>query len=336
MSASLATFCRSCRQLLEAGLPAARVIRQMAERGPRELRSTAAGLAARLERGQSLTDALASEGKRLPRLFVALVAVGEETGKLPEVFEELEGYFDQQRALRRAFLGMIAWPVFQFVVAVFILAGLITVLGVLGKEGQANPIRVFGLQGPGDALLFLLIVAACVALPWIVIHLLRRRAGGSPALDAFLLGVPLLGPALAALAVGRFSLSLALTLDAGVPIARALRLSLGATGNAAFAGRAEECARVVERGGSLEKALREHGRFDEVYLSIVATAEITGTEPATLKKQAKLANETAGLKLRLLATAAGVLVWIVVAVFILTAIVRIFSTYVGLIDSMVP
>lgn len=39
----------------------------------------------------------------LPPLFLALVAVGEQTGRLPEVFEELQNYYQLQQKLTRRF-----------------------------------------------------------------------------------------------------------------------------------------------------------------------------------------------------------------------------------------
>jgi len=334
-AATLAPFCRSLRQLLEAGMPAGQAMGKLSTLGPGAARSLAGRLAVRLGQGQEVAAAMAAEKERLPALFVALVAVGEETGKLPEVLQELEAYFDQQRELRRKFWGQLAWPAFQFVFAVLLLAGLITVLGVVSPSGGANAIRLFGLQGGRDALVFLAAVAGGMLLPTALIARLCRRTGGVPWLDRLLLRVPLLGSALHALAVSRFSFSLALTLDAGVPIARAMRLSLESTSNAAFAAEAERCAGILERGGTLEKSLRAHGRFDDLFVSVLSTAEIAGSEPPTLRAQAEQRRQTAAAKLRGLATVAGVLAWAAVAAFIISAIFQIFSSYVGMIDSMV-
>ena len=52
-------------------------------------------------------------------------------------------------------------------------------------------------------------------------------------MQELLLRLPLVGPCLRALALGRFALALSLTMEAGLSLGKALRQSLAATGNAA-------------------------------------------------------------------------------------------------------
>src|SRR5262245_4476564 len=83
-------LCRALRHNLGAGVALVKVVRQQAERGPGGLRPLAGRVSARLEKGESLTDALTPEKDLLPPLLLAMVKVGEETGNLPEIFGELE------------------------------------------------------------------------------------------------------------------------------------------------------------------------------------------------------------------------------------------------------
>src|SRR4051812_7186063 len=89
----LVDLCRALRHNLGAGLPLVKVMRQQSERGRPGVRRVAARLSERLQTGSSLSDALDAEGNAFPPLFVALVKVGEETGHLPDIFGELEQYY---------------------------------------------------------------------------------------------------------------------------------------------------------------------------------------------------------------------------------------------------
>src|SRR4051812_33719025 len=93
---ALMRFCRLARHGLAAGLSLVDVFRQQALSGPIPMRATIGRIAARLAEGDSLEDALKVEGDRLPPLFKSLVAVGEQTGHLPEAFGELERYYEMQ------------------------------------------------------------------------------------------------------------------------------------------------------------------------------------------------------------------------------------------------
>ena len=57
--------------------------------------------------------------------------VGGKSVSMPEVFTELEKYFVRQQQLRRRFIAGAAWPVLQFLGAVFVLAGLIFIMGLI-------------------------------------------------------------------------------------------------------------------------------------------------------------------------------------------------------------
>jgi len=75
---------------------------------------------------------------------------------------------------------------------------------------------------------------------------LTRLLRGQALVDEFLLRTPVVGRCLRALALTRFCLALRLTLETGMPIAKALRLSFRATGNAAFTARLDKATALVK------------------------------------------------------------------------------------------
>ena len=105
----LATWCRAIRHGHGAGLSLARVFQMQARSGPKPLREAADRIASKVEAGDTLEDALAAEAD-LPELFVALAAVGERSGRIPEVFGQLEEYYRLQAQMRREFRAQATWP----------------------------------------------------------------------------------------------------------------------------------------------------------------------------------------------------------------------------------
>src|SRR5207248_1624317 len=99
--ADLIRLCHLVRMNHAAGLTLVAVFRQLAQRSTPRLRPVAEEIRVHLESGESLRAALKAAKASFPALFVSLVTVGEETGHLPEVLEELEKYYlFQQKSWR--------------------------------------------------------------------------------------------------------------------------------------------------------------------------------------------------------------------------------------------
>jgi type IV pilus assembly protein PilC len=333
----LIELCRALRHYLGAGLTLEAAFRQQAARGPAALRPVAGRIADMLKRGSSLEDALDREQRYFPPLFVSMARVGEQSGMLPEVFEELEGYFVRVQQMRRMFLGLVAWPVFQFFAAVFVLAGVIFILGILAPDAKMpngepyDPLGL-GLHGTSGALTFLGIVFGTLAglafLGW-----LAPRVFKGAVISRILLAIPALGPCLRDLALGRFCMALRLTMETAMSITRALRLALAATGNAAFAAASPVVEQTVKQGDDLTLALTRTRLFPADFLRILSVAETSGRLNDVLQHQDEHYHESARRRMVFLTTLLGIGLWVFIGICLIVVIFRFFIyVYLPLID----
>jgi type IV pilus assembly protein PilC len=324
--ADVVTLCRVLRHNLAAGLPVVQVFQQQSQRGPRLLRPLAGRLSLALQSGERFGDALDRERDVLPPLFIALARLGDETGHLPELFAELEKYYQLQVQLRRQFIAQSIMPVINFVFAVFLLAGLIFILGIIAATRGGQPMMTFlGLSGGVGSVVFLVMVFGSLAAAWVLYRFFARTLRN----DRVLLMLPAVGPCVQALALGRFALALSLTLDSALPITRALRLSLSATGSTAYTDGADAIAGSLKAGMSLYEALSLSELFPHEFLLMVGTGEESGRVPELMRQQADYYNEEATRKLTVLTRLAALLVWLIYAGFMVWAIFRIAGIYLG-------
>jgi type IV pilus assembly protein PilC len=328
--ASLIELCRALRHNLGAGISLVKVFRQQSERGPLAVRPIAARLSEKLEKGDSLTDALKAEKAFFPPLFLRLAAVGEQTGNLPEAFGELENYFLLQQKLWREFLSRITWPAFEFVAAVFIIAALLLILGIIANvKNNQKPIDPIGLGlGPAGAMRWLGLVTGVLIVVGGGYLFASRSLEGRAKVDSFLLRIPVIGPTLMALALSRFCLALRLTLETGMPIANAMRLSLQATGNAAFETTAAKVKKTLMAGKELAVALAGTRLFPPAFIDVIATAEEGGRVPEVMRHQADQYADELRRRLATLTQVTSFGVWLAVAILITFMIIRIFVTMV--------
>jgi type IV pilus assembly protein PilC len=331
---SLIELCRALRHNLSAGLTLRDVFRQQARQGTGPVRPLAERMRRVIERGEDLETALMQESKSFPPLFLALASVGERSGNLPEVFAALEKYYIMQQRMWRQFISLSIWPAFQLIAAIFVIAAMLLLIGILNPQAQGafhfDPLGIG--TGPKAALRFLLVCFGSIGLLiggyFLATRSLRHRA----AVDRVLLRIPVVGRCLEALALSRFTLSLQLTMDTSIPAWEALDRSLKATGNGAFMAVSDVVQQGVRGGDSVSEALKSAHLFPEEFIHILSTAEETGQIPEMMRHQAEYYEEEASRRLILLTRAAGFGIWFVVACLIVWVIFRMFLFYLGMLD----
>src|SRR5262249_38558290 len=332
---SLITLCHTLRHNLAAGLSLARVFRQQAEKGPPLVRPIATRISAKLEKGNDLESALQVEEPHFPPLFLAMASIGEESGALPEVFAELEKFYSLQQRLKRQFISLITWPVLELTLAIAVLTLLIFVIGflpALPATGKPFDPLGLGLYGPEGAVTFLVLVFLFFLLVagayYGTKHLMRQKG----AVDVFLLQVPVLGPTLRAFALTRFCVGLRLTTETGMPITRAVDLSLRATDNDAFVATSETVRDALSDGEDLTASLKKTRLFPPDFEDILANAEESGRLTQVLEHQTHYYEELSSRRLTILARTAGWGVWLAVAIVLIVVIFRLFFSYLGVLE----
>lgn len=290
-----------------------------------------------IQQGSDLTSALRHQGRFFPDLFIDMVDVGEQSGSLPEVLSGLGEHYENILRLRRAFLTSIAWPVIQLVAAIFVIALLILITGLIAEsrpDAEATDMLGWGLSGPSGAIKWLALSFGSIALVLGGYFVAAKTFRQQRVLDALLLRVPVVGTCMRAFAIARFSWAYALTQQTGMPIARTISAAFRATGNGAFMGAASEVAGQVQEGEEISAALDSTGLFPDDYLHMVQVAEATGTVPEMLQRLSPEFEGQARRSLAALAAFMGWVVWAIVAGLIVFVIFSVFMKYVGMISDL--
>jgi type II secretory pathway component PulF len=154
-----------------------------------------------------------------------------------------------------------------------------------------------------------------------------RQQTGKVWFDTLLLRIPLLGGCLQSLALSRLALAMTLTLDSGMPIAKAIRLSLKASGNAFYEEQGDFVERELHQGETLVTAISSAGILPDDFRHILSTAEQSGRIPEAMRHQYKRYQEEGERQMKALAQLAVWIVWVVYAAFMVIMVLRIASIY---------
>lgn len=332
---TLALICRSMSTMLHSGVDPFNALRMTADkvsdgRAREAMRNVQDAVA---DRGE-IAEAMREQGRRFPPLMMDLVHVGEQTGALPEVFSSLSKHYETNVRLKRDFIGSIAWPVFQMVAAILVIALLIYILGMLQTSNTPDSFHfdVFGLSGAGGSITWLFMTFGTLAAIFFGYKMTSRNLAGRQFLDPLLMKIPVVGKCMRSFAIARFSWAFALTQQAGMRIEPSITQSFKATANGAFVMARDIAWQRLKQGETLTDSLQATELFPEEYIHTVHVAESSGTVPEALDRLSPQFEDDAQRSLRALTAMLGWGTWAIVAVFIIYMIFNIALQYVGMLN----
>lgn len=272
--------------MVEQGAPLHSGLRSIAgETSDRNLATALRALAAEVEQGRSLAEAMSLQPGIWSPVTISALHAGEEAGDLPAALGHLA---HQQRRLAQIASGMafplvypvlialLALGIFGFV-AMFIFPKFMTLFLELGMERSDFPSSTrFLMSTFAQIPLVLLILAALIAF-FVVMYLsMRRTEQGRFNLGLTRLRVPLFGEVSIYTDLARVSRTLALLLRGGVDTVRALRLSREAAQEPVLGLALRRAGLVVEEGGTIAEGLRETQLLPDEFIFRVGVAEKSG------------------------------------------------------------
>jgi type II secretory pathway component PulF len=236
-----------------------------------------------------------------PPMFVQMVAVGEQTGKLDEVLLHLAEHYQHLANMQRNFWIGIAWPLFELIFAVLVIGLLIFVTGIIGTiTGGAPPdVLGWGLTGTGGAITWFVLcglVAGGIVLG--AYALIRGWLGPQPVLAA--MRIPVLGKCLESLALSRLTWALAISLDSGMDARRAVIMSIHAAQNPYYASSLPRVAASIRANREFHESFADGGVFPTEFLQQLEAAEIAGVTTEALLRLAKEYEDRARSAMRVL------------------------------------
>ena len=280
------SFYRQLAVILRSGLPLLNALQLLQKHGSAKQMLLCYRLQQRLRRGSSLAQALAAEADCCTQLAVTLVAVGEESGELATLLEQLADYYSRQLKLRRFVQRAVTYPAFLLLASFCVLLlFLLYILPVL-----ADTYSAMGVLPMGTLALLLTLKDALLQQP---LAALALTAGVAAAL--FLLGRRLLRCFLRSRLSGnfhglllevRFCRLLALLLESGVGITKAVAIVTDTMDDEQYAGQLRLLNSRLKRGIAIEQAAAGGTKelFSPLMLELVCVGASTGYLPQMLQE----------------------------------------------------
>jgi general secretion pathway protein F len=279
----LALSTRQLATLLRSGMPLDQALSAVAEQADdKRVAEVFDELRGHIASGESLAAALARWPRTFSDLYRGLVAVGAETGRLPDVMERLADYLEASQAMRQKFTLALIYPALVTIIALAVIVALLVyvvpqVVSVYQQSRQTLPwltqalIAVSGFVRATGWFWVAGIVLAATA-----IGIANRRPAFRLAWHARLLRVPVIGRLVRAIDTARFASTLAILTASGAPLLRSLDAACSVMWALPLRQAGATATALVREGVSLARALKEQRVFPPVLIHLVANGEASG------------------------------------------------------------
>lgn len=279
----LQIFTRQMYSLTRSGIPILRAISGLAESShSNRLKAALEQVAEQLTAGFTLSSAMNQHPDIFDPLFISMVHVGENTGKLEDVFYQLSQYIEREQETRRRIKAAVRYPIFVLLAVAIALV----VLNIFVIPKFADMFSRFHAELPwatkiliGTSSLFVnywpLMIVMLVAAFFGVRYWLHTDKGERQ-WDKAKLHIPVVGSIIERSTLARYCRSFAMMLGAGVPMTQALSLVADAVDNSYMHDRIVDMRHGIEAGESMLRVSRNSGLFTPLVLQMVSVGEETG------------------------------------------------------------
>jgi len=282
-SRQVTIFSRQLSSLIKSGVPILRSINIISEQADdRNLKEAMSFIHNAVKEGSSFSSALQQYPNVFSSLYIAIIKSGEDSGALPDALLRLADYRAKQEEMLSRLRMALAYPTLMALVGVATVIFMLTfvmprLMGMFSSMGGSLPLPTKiliavsgGLRHWWFGILVFVLVAAAI---------LRRQLKtpvGRLSYSIFQLHLPVLGEFIQKAELARFSRTLELLIKNGIPILKALDISIPVLENEILKNQLRASSKQLEQGGSLGRSLKNSRAFPIFLTNLLIVGEETG------------------------------------------------------------
>lgn len=277
-------FTRYLATMLSAGMPILKVLDIIGrdQENP-ALRSVISTIRASISSGSTLADSLEQFPEYFGELYTNLTRAGEKSATLDNVLARLVKYLEKIEKIKSKVKHALIYPITIVVIAVgvslvlllFVIPQFETMFKNAGAQLPAFTMIVIQLSNLLGKFWWMLIIMCVFAYVGFV-GLMKKSAKFADLFDAALLRIYIIGPIIKKSIIARFTRTLAITLDAGMPIVDSMRSMVTIMGNRSYGKAVNKICDDIVSGHQLSTSIEASGLFPNMVTQMIAVGEESG------------------------------------------------------------
>lgn len=277
-------FARNLGAMLEAGLALSRALSVIEKQTKNPVfKKIISSLIAEIDKGITLSDALAKHEKAFPKIFVAMVHAGEQSGTLAESLKIVALQMDSAYALDKRIKGALMYPavivtamviiaILMFIYVIPTLLKTFTDLHVKLPASTQFILNVSNLIRDRGLLVLIVFVAVVGALVW-----WSKKDSGKKVIHASLLKIPVIGQLVQEVNTARTARTMSSLLSSGVDVVESVNITAEVVQNVHFKHALEKASNAIKNGELMSKTFAEYTNYYPIFfVEMMNVGEETG------------------------------------------------------------
>jgi len=289
-------FTENLRVMVKAGLSLTEALRTLAlQTEHKGFKAVILELNADVEKGTSLSAALAKHERLFEPIFVNMIAAGEVSGTLEKTLEQLTTQMRKDYDLISKVKGAMTYPLVVLSATVligigmmiFVVPQILSIFEEIGTDELPLPTKILIFVSDTMKAYWPFIVIGVIALITSFLWAIKTRPG-KRVWHKILLKMPIIGPIIMKINLARFARTLSSLLRTDIPIVQGLTITADIVRNIYYHDACIAMAEAVKKGETISQVLERNPKlFPPLVIQMTAVGERAGTVDEMLQEIAE-------------------------------------------------
>lgn len=337
----LSVFCRQFSSIIKAGVNVINALSMMSEQTEnKKLKAAIKNVQSNVEKGETLSSAMRSEGDIFPSLLISMVAAGEASGSLETAIERMAIQFEKDAKISGMVKKAMIYPIILIIVMIgvviammmFVIPNFMDMFEGLDAEMPFMTVMVINMSNfilDRWWLLILIVVGILFAY-----KSYYKTDAGRHVIDRIKIKIPVFGVLTVKTACARFSRIMSTLLSAGMPMISAIEIAAGTMDNVLFRDALQKVRSGVALGMGFSQQIGVTRLFPAMLVHMVGIGEETGNIEDMLTNVANYYDEEVELATQSVTALMEPMIIIVMAVVVGALVLAIYQPMITLYSTL--
>lgn len=337
----LSVFCRQFSSIIKAGVNVINALSMMSEQTEnKKLKAAIKNVQSNVEKGETLSSAMRSEGDIFPSLLVSMVAAGEASGSLETAIERMAIQFEKDAKISGMVKKAMIYPIILIVVMIgvviammmFVIPNFMDMFEGLDAEMPFMTVMVINMSNfILDKWWLLILIVAGIVFAYKSYY---KTDAGRHMIDRIKIKIPVFGVLAVKTACARFSRIMSTLLSAGMPMISAIEIAARTMDNVLFKDALQKVRSGVALGMGFSQQIGVTRLFPAMLVHMVGIGEETGNIEDMLTNVANYYDEEVELATQSVTALMEPMIIIVMAVVVGALVLAIYQPMITLYSTL--